>query len=52
MCGEQVGKISRKIFSEKFAYADLFRISFPKTLDVRMKAILLGASFLIVSLNC
>lgn len=53
----QVGKISKQwsgFVKESFTDADIFGISFPLDLDVRMKAVLLGAVFLIVSfiVNC
>jgi uncharacterized protein YxjI len=47
---EQVGKISKEwsgLLKEAFTDADIFGISFPVDLDVRMKAVLLGACFLI-----
>ncbi len=46
----QVGKISKHwsgIAREAFTDADNFGVSFPMDLDVRMKATLLGALFLI-----
>ena len=46
----EVGKISKKWsgrFKESFTDADNFGISFPMDLDVKMKAVLLGAQFLI-----
>lgn len=48
----QVGKISKQwsgFLREAFTDSDLFGVSFPMDLDVRMKATLLGAVFLIVS---
>ena len=48
----QVGKISKQwsgFAKETFTDADNFGISFPMDLDVKMKAVLLGAVFLIVS---
>lgn len=48
----QVGKISKQwtgLAKEVFTDADNFGISFPVDLDVKMKATLLGAVFLIVS---
>ncbi|CAG0917882.1 unnamed protein product [Notodromas monacha] len=48
--GESVGKISKQwsgLAKEMFTDADNFGISFPLDLDVRMKAVLLGAVFLI-----
>lgn len=52
LTGEKVGKISKQwsgLAREIFTDADFFGISFPLDLDVRMKAVLLGATFLIVS---
>ncbi|CAB3377823.1 Hypothetical predicted protein [Cloeon dipterum] len=46
----EIGKISKQwsgIFREAFTDADIFGISFPMDLDVRMKAVMLGACFLI-----
>ena len=46
----EVGKISKQwsgLLREAFTDADNFGISFPMDLDVRMKAVLLGALFLI-----
>ena len=46
----EVGKISKQwsgFLREGFTDADTFGINFPIDLDVRMKAVLLGASFLI-----
>lgn len=48
----KVGKISKKwsgFARELFTDSDFFGISFPVDLDVRMKAVMLGAVFLIVS---
>lgn len=50
--GEQVGKISKQwsgLMREMFTDADYFGITFPMDLDVKMKAVMLGACFLIVS---
>lgn len=50
--GNQVGKISKQwsgLAREMFTDADHFGISFPMDLDVKMKAVMLGACFLIVS---
>jgi hypothetical protein len=50
--GQRVGKISKQwsgLAKEMFTDADNFGISFPMDLDVRIKAVLLGAVFLIVS---
>ena len=46
----EVGKISKKwadVVQEAFTDADIFGISFPVVLDVKVKATLLGAVFLI-----
>lgn len=48
-----VGKISKQwsgLAREMFSDADYFGITFPMDLDVKMKAVMLGACFLIVSL--
>lgn len=48
-----VGKISKQwsgLVREAFTDADNFGIQFPLDLDVKMKAVMLGACFLIVSL--
>lgn len=50
LSGEKVGKISKKFSSfarETFTNASFFGITFPMDLDVRIKAVLLGATFLI-----
>ncbi len=51
--GEQkVGKISKQwagMLREMVTDADVFGINFPMDLDVKMKAVLLSACFLIVS---
>ncbi|XP_064552325.1 phospholipid scramblase 2 isoform X1 [Drosophila montana] len=50
LTGEKVGKISKQwsgMAREIFTDADFFGITFPLDLDVRMKAVLLGATFLI-----
>ncbi|XP_004525584.1 phospholipid scramblase 1 isoform X1 [Ceratitis capitata] len=50
LTGETVGKISKQwsgLAREIFTDADFFGITFPMDLDVRMKAVLLGATFLI-----
>lgn len=50
MNGNHVGAITKKwggCFREAFTDADVFRVTFPMDLDVKMKAILLGATFLI-----
>lgn len=46
-----VGRISKQwsgLLREAFTDADFFGITFPMDLDVRMKAVMLGACFLIV----
>lgn len=48
-----VGKISKQwtgLVRELFTDVDNFGIQFPLDLDVKMKAVMLGACFLIVSL--
>lgn len=48
----EVGRISKQwsgLLKEAFTDTDNFGISFPMDLDVKMKAVLLGALFLIVS---
>ncbi|KAL9908491.1 phospholipid scramblase 1 isoform X3 [Glossina fuscipes] len=50
LTGENIGKISKQwsgLAREIFTDADFFGITFPLDLDVRMKAVLLGATFLI-----
>ena len=50
--GQEVGKISKQwsgLVKEAFTDADNFGIQFPMDLDVKIKACLLGAVFLIVS---
>lgn len=50
----KVGKISKQwsgLAREVFTDADYFGITFPMDLDVKMKAVMLGACFLIVSVN-
>lgn len=52
--GETIGRIQKQwsgLAKEIFTDADNFGITFPMDLDVKMKAILLGACFLIVSEN-
>lgn len=44
MISKQWSGIAREAFTD----ADLFGISFPMDLDVKMKAVMLGACFLIV----
>lgn len=49
-----MGKITKQwsgLSREMFTDADQFGINFPMDLDVRMKAVLLGACILIVSLK-
>lgn len=49
-----VGRISKQwtgMVREAFTDADNFGISFPMDLDVKIKAVLFGACFLIVSKN-
>lgn len=46
----EVGKISKKfggVLTEMFTTADTFGVSFPMDLDVKMKAVMIGAVFLI-----
>jgi len=50
-----VGKITKQwsgLAKEYFTDADNFGIQFPVDLDVKMKAVMLGACFLIVSSLC
>lgn len=50
-----VGRISKQwsgLLREAFTDADYFGITFPMDLDVRMKAVMIGACFLIVSKMC
>ena len=50
MDGNVIGAVTKKwsgCFREGFTDADVFSVTFPKDLDVKMKAILLGATFLI-----
>lgn len=52
MNGDEVGKISKQwsgLVREMFTDADFFGINFPMDLDVKMKAVMLGACMLIVS---
>lgn len=47
-----MGKISKQwsgLVREMFTDADFFGITFPMDLDVRMKSVMVGAVFLIVS---
>lgn len=49
-----VGRISKQwtgILKEFFTDADNFGITFPMDLDVKRKAVMIGACFLIVSLS-
>lgn len=48
----KIGKISKQwtgLLREAFSDSDNFGIQFPLDLDVRMKAVMIGACFLIVS---
>lgn len=48
----QVGRISKQwsgLMREMFTDTDYFGITFPMDLDVKMKAVMMGACFLIVS---
>lgn len=48
----KIGKISKQwtgLLREAFTDADNFGIQFPMDLDVKMKAVMIGACFLIVS---
>lgn len=50
----RIGKITKQwsgCVKEAFTDADNFGIQFPLDLDVKMKAVMLGACFLIVSLS-
>lgn len=50
----KVGKITKQwsgLAREAFTDSDYFGITFPMDLDVKIKAVLLGACFLIVSIN-
>ena len=50
--GEVIGKIAKQfsgLIKEYFTDADNFGVQFPLDLDVKMKAIMIGAVFLIVS---
>ncbi|KAE9419048.1 hypothetical protein Angca_003391, partial [Angiostrongylus cantonensis] len=52
--GETIGSITKKwsgCIWETFTDADVFCVTFPKDLDVKAKAILLGATFLVVSFS-
>lgn len=54
MNGGNVGKISKQwsgLGREMFTDADHFGINFPMDLDVKLKAVMLGACMLIVSSN-
>lgn len=51
--GQKIGKISKQwsgLTREAFTDADMFGINFPMDLDAKMKAVLIGACLLIVSL--
>lgn len=50
--GEEIGKVTKEfsgVAREMFTDADNFAVLFPMDLDVRLKATLLGAVFMIVS---
>lgn len=50
--GKSIGRISKQwsgLLKEAFTDADNFGIQFPLDMDVKMKAVLMGACFLIVS---
>lgn len=50
--GNSIGRISKQwsgLIKEGLTDADNFGINFPMDLDVRIKAVLMGACFLIVS---
>lgn len=52
MEGDPIGRISKQwggLLREMFVDADYFGITFPMDLDVKLKAVMLGACFLIVS---
>lgn len=52
LSGNEIGQIAKKwtgFVQEAFTDADVFGITFPMDLDVRMKAVLIGACMLIVS---
>ena len=54
MDGTEVGKVTKEFggaIREMFTDADNFALLFPMDLDVRMKATLLGAVFMVVSKN-
>lgn len=51
----KIGKISKQwtgLLREAFTDSDNFGIQFPMDLDVKMKAVMIGACFLIVSSGC
>jgi len=51
---EEIGKISKQwsgLGRELFTDADYFSVTFPLNLDVRMKALVFAALFLIVSIS-
>ena len=51
----KVGKITKQwsgLAREAFTDADYFGVTFPMDLDVHIKAVLLAATFLIVSSHC
>lgn len=50
--GHNIGRISKQwsgLLKEVFTDTDNFGINFPLDMDVKMKAVLMGACFLIVS---
>jgi len=52
--GTQVGMITKKygnFIVEEFTDADTFAVQFPVDLDIKYKAVLIGASLLIVSIK-
>ena len=54
MSGETVGEIAKKwrgCCSEAFTDTDNFKVDFPQGADVNTKAILLGATMLVVRLE-
>ena len=53
--GKSIGRISKQwsgLLKEVFTDTDNFGIQFPLDMDVKMKAVLMGACFLIVSNKC
>lgn len=54
LSGSEIGKISKKWSGpnqEFLTHSDDFGVNFPIDLDVRMKAVLIGACILIVSIH-